>query len=89
MKLEEKVSSKSFTVAAVDQPEPILPTVDQEKGSTGLSVSDDVKPTPPPTSSPSTSDGAFDVPLGEEPESAGVSEDVPEHETGEQQTKSQ
>ncbi|XP_035016344.2 zinc finger protein 280C isoform X2 [Hippoglossus stenolepis] len=99
MKLEEKVSSKSFTVAAVDQPEPILPTVDQEKGSTGLSVNEDVKPSSPPTSSPSTSDGAFDAPVGDEPvgdsESAGVgerlpvSEVVPEHKTGEQQTKSE
>ncbi|XP_060924776.1 zinc finger protein 280C isoform X2 [Limanda limanda] len=99
MKLEEKVSSKSLTVAAVDQPQPILPTVDQEKGSTGLSVNEDVKLTSPPTLSPPTLVGALFVPVGEQPvgdsESAGirerlpVSEGVPEHEPGEQQTKSE
>nr|XP_019954518.1 PREDICTED: zinc finger protein 280D isoform X1 [Paralichthys olivaceus] len=99
MKLEEKVPSISFNVAAVDQPEPILPTVDQEKGSAALSVNEDAKPTSLPTSSPSTSDGAFDVgdvPVGDEPvgdsESADIREQLPvsevEHETGEQQTKS-
>ncbi|XP_062241319.1 zinc finger protein 280C isoform X1 [Platichthys flesus] len=84
IKLEEKVSPKSFTVAAVDL---ILPTVDREKGSTGLCVDEDVKPKLPPTSSPPTSDGAFDVPVGDVPVGDSERAGVPEHGTGELQIK--
>lgn len=105
LKLVESVTSRSVTPAAVDQPEPEpkLPAGDEEKGSSETSVIEgsseglSKQSLPPAPSSACASDGVLDL----RDESAGnsesleigeqlpVSEVVPEHETGEQQTKSE
>ncbi|XP_044047771.1 zinc finger protein 280C isoform X2 [Siniperca chuatsi] len=99
LKSFESVTSRSVTLATVDQPEsePMLPAGDQEKGSTEISVIEGSsegqlkQPSLPALSSSCTSDGVLDLcdeSVGNS-ESLEVSGPVPEHEAGEQQTKSE
>ncbi|XP_054467347.1 zinc finger protein 280C isoform X2 [Anoplopoma fimbria] len=99
IKLEEDVASGSVTVATVDQPEsePMLPEADQEKGPTeitGVEGSSEGHPEQSllPDVSPSCpADGVLDLcdeSVGNS-ESLDVREQLPEHETVEQQTKSE
>lgn len=99
LKLVQSVTSGSVTLATVDlpEPEPMLPAGDQEKSSTETSVIEGspeghLKQSSPPASSSSCTSGGglelCDKSAGNS-ESLDVKKPLPEHETGEQQTKSE
>ncbi|XP_040899935.1 zinc finger protein 280C isoform X2 [Toxotes jaculatrix] len=94
-KLVESVTSGNISVATVDQPEPMLPAGDQEKGSTEISNSEG--PFRGELKQSCTSVGVLDCSDGRvgNSESPDVGEQllvsgiIPEHETKEEQTKSE